>query len=66
MPTSNLLQALLEIPILVDEVEALQANVKAGVTTTTPGIGASIEGIPGKISLTFTPAAIATVPTTTH
>jgi hypothetical protein len=55
MPTSNLVQALLEIPLLIAEVEILQAQAKEGIAVTTPGIGASISHIPGKLSLTFTP-----------
>ncbi len=60
MSTSNLVQALLEIPLLIVEVELLQAQVKEGIAVTTPGVGASISHIPGKLSLTFTPNSLLT------
>lgn len=33
------------------------AQIKAGQAATTPPIGGSIDGIPGKFALTFTPNA---------
>jgi hypothetical protein len=64
--SNNVLQALLEIPLLVGEVELLQQSVKEGIITTTPGVGTSIEGVPGKISLTFTPSSTIAATSSTH
>lgn len=55
-----ILKVLSEIPVFVVEVEVLEAEVKSGITVTTPGVGASIAGIAGKLALTFTPNALLT------